>query len=163
MLFSHSLSLSLSLTLTLQTSSNFFLQGYETPDSTANNHKKTTPIPSYTKQPIVTTTLEIDLEPQSPPQLVEIKGDSKSPETGIPRENGMVTRDEDLTPDELLANIQSAVDELLLDYKPSPEPPVTSTKNGIKKREQDLRSDLIQRVEDREVREREVDIFIKSY
>ena len=111
----------------------------------------------------MTTTLEIDLEPRSPPQLVEIKGDSKSPEMGIPRENGMVPRDEDLTPDELLANIQSAVDELLLDYKPSPEPPVASAKNGIKKREQDLRSDLIQRVEDREVREREADMLIKSY
>lgn len=60
----------------------------------------------------------------SPPPRVEIKTIQKPPDTTIPlKENGVPPpteeESEDLTPDELIATIQSAVDELLLDYNPN--------------------------------------------
>ena len=46
------------------------------------------------------------------------------------KENGL-TQNQELTADELLANIQSAVDELLLDYQPSPQPEILPEKNTM--------------------------------
>ncbi len=95
-----------------------------------------------------------------PPPRVEIKTLQKSPDMTTPTadNNGIVKypassevcppssseEQRDITPDDLIATIQSAVDELLMDYQTSPEPH-PQVRN--KKVEEVFTSELLQRNE----------------